>query len=409
MFRFQLFKLQLIFVLFLLLAFPFYSQSEDIKLYEWGFNVDGFHASTDIHESIISPTSEYILLINKVLIPVSQYIDSLIYIVDLRGYVLNRFIVKDYVHSVEISPSGEYIVIGTMNDIPQGNPTKGKIYCYDKKGNKKWEKDIWGKPYLSKNGIAINVYQKQMLDPVTEERYYRPAGIKIFNYEGKEIFQTKKATKLVSISQDGNYLVTSSKGKTSLNHISGKLVWTKDIGGYVSLSKDNSIVCIGERKVDKKDTVKGQRIQCFTKEGKTIWADKEKTRYGLKIAQSIDGDYLVAYPSGIEYAGEGEAYFSDKKEVIVYNRSGQKLWTFKEPVKNMGSFKQVLISKNGSVAILSEEFLIVKAWVEKNDWVYFFNSKGEMLLKTNKIGGSISLSDDGKYLVTGPYFYDTQN
>ncbi len=334
--------------------------------------------------------------------------DTLIYLVDLRGHVIDRFIVKGYMYSIDISPLGDYIVIATMNDIPQGNPTKGTISCYDKNGNKKWEKNILGKPYLSRNVIAISEYKDNVTDPVTEEDSWTPGFVRLFNYQGKEIFKTAKITKLAAISQDGNYFVTSYQGNTNLYHISGKSLWHQDIEGYVSLSQDGSLICIGERKVDKKDTIKEQRIQCLNREGKTIWEDKKKTRYGIKVALSFDGNYFVAYPSGIE-PFEGGAYYSDRKEVLIYDRKGKLLWTFKEPVKNMGSFKQVLISKNGSAAILSEEFLTEKVRVGKNDWVYFFNSKGEMLWKTNKIGRNISLSDDSKYLVTGPYFYDTQN
>jgi hypothetical protein len=395
--------------LILSLVFPFYSRAGDIKLYEWGFNIDGFNVNTDIHKSIISPTGEYIILINNVLASGQKglYMDTLIYLVDLRGHVINRFIVKGYMHSVAISPSGDYIVIATMNDIPEGNPTKGKIHCYDKIGNKKWEKNIIGKPYLSRNVIAISEYKENITDPVTEEDSWTPSLVSFLNYQGKEIFKTAKATKLAAISQDGNYFVTSYQGNTNLYHISGKTLWNQDIEGYVSLSQDGSLICIGERKIDKEHTSREQRIKCLTKEGKTIWTDKMKTRYGVKIVMSLTGDYLLAYPSGIR-PFEAGAYYSDKKEVVVYGNRGKQLWKFDEPVKNMGSFKQVLVLKNGSVAILSEEFLTEKGSVKKNDWVYFFNNKGEMLWKTNKIGREISLSDDGKYLVSGPYFYDTQ-
>jgi len=392
------------------LVFAFYSRAEDVKFYEWGFNIEGTNVYTGIQKSIISPNGEYIILINNVLASGQKdlYMDSLIYLVDLKAHVINRFIVKDYVHSIEISPSGEYILIATMNDILEGNPTKGKIYCYDKKGNNKWEKNILGRPFLSRNNIAINEYRKKLIDPITEERTWLSGIVRFFNYEGKEIFEINKNTKLAAISQDGNYFLTSYQGETSLYHTSGKLLWTQDIEGYGSFSQDGSLICIGERKLDKNLDKKKQRIQCLTKEGKTIWTDGMETAFGVKVQMSLNGDYLAAYTSGIE-PFEAGAYYSDDKSITVYNRSGQKLWTFHEPIQEvLGSFKQVLISKDGSVAIFSEEYLTKKGMVEENDWVYFFDNKGKMLWKANKIGENISLSEDGKYLVTGPYFYETQ-
>ncbi len=382
------------------LLLPSHSWTESLKKNKYKF-------VEDVNESMISPTGEYALFIDRRMIFGKRDINNVLYFVNIAGNISHESGIKEYIHSIEISPSGEFIVIGTMNDSIPGNPTKGKMFCYDKKGNNKWEKDIWGKPYLSKDSIFINEYKKHTVDPITEEYSFTPGRIRILNYEGKELFKTNKIAKIAAISQDGNYFVTSYQGKTSLYHVSGKLLWMQNIEGYVSLSQDGSFICIGERKVDKKDTIKVQRIQCLTKEGKTIWTDKMKTRYGIKLVLSLTGEYLAAYPSGIE-PFEGGAYYSDKKEVVVYDKKGKQLWTYKEPVKNMGSFKYISIFKDGTVAIFSEEFLTEKVRVEKNDWVYFFDNKGKMLWKTNKIGKNISLSADGQYLVTGPYFYETQ-
>ena len=372
-------------IFFVLVASICVSQAVEPKLL-WCYKAD---AGMDFEDVVVSANGEYVAAGSA-----SFDDDNTVYFFNREGELLwsyetggGRF------RSISISADGEYVAAGNNNGI-------GKVYFFNRDGELLWSYDeiLRVKGGRGVEDVAISAdgeYIAVGIDDSNNNWPHDKPTIYFFNREGELLWSYKTCFGIddVAISADGEYIAAGSDngwqsswgerfgpiGGIYFFNRDGELLWSHKTDNswvtVISISADGEYIAVGNNEGPK------SKVYFFNRDGELLWSYKMGGSV-VSLSMSADGEYIAV----------GDETNKPHSKVYFLNRTGDLLWS--SEMFRCGTY--VSVSADGEY--------IAAGGPSLNDNLYFFNRAGELLwsYKTDFHEG-ISVSADGKYVVTGLY------